>query len=433
MITRIEAYAYRCFAQLSVDLGHFHVLAGANGAGKTTLLDIPVLLGDLLAQQRVADAFLRPQEGWRGVPRAHTPAELVHQGRGDSVMFSVEAALPADIVNTMANRSAASMAHRVPDHLRYEVRLAVFNDELHVDEEYLFLFSGADKRRPEAGVRLQGAGLPRRGRSSRQAGQVVLYRGRGEATSFTAETTTRGQRIPDFRVPAGQLSLAAVPADPELFPAALWFVDLLREGAVFYDPDWTDLRRAAPPGDPTRLLPSGRNLPWLVLHLRRKDPQGFEYWLDHLRTALPQIVKVEAVEREDDHHAYLSVRYAGGYRVTSSGLSEGTLRIMSLTLLPYLPSSALPRLLVTEEPENGIHPRAIETVVQSLAAMPYDQVLVSTQSPIVLANTDLDTILTARLDGDGAVDVIPGRRHPRLRDWRGSVDIGTLFAAGVLS
>lgn len=54
-----------------VGLGGFHVLAGANGAGKTTLLDIPVLLGDLLAQQRVADAFLRPQEWRGGAPGTH--------------------------------------------------------------------------------------------------------------------------------------------------------------------------------------------------------------------------------------------------------------------------------------------------------------------------------------------------------------------------
>ena len=51
----------------------------------------------------------------------------------------------------------------------------------------------------------------------------------------------------------------------------------------------------------------------------------------------------------------------------------------------------MPRLLVTEEPENGIHPRAIETVVQSLGMLYDSQVWVSTHSPIVLAHTELPT------------------------------------------
>ncbi|SDT60926.1 methylation-associated defense system AAA family ATPase MAD3 [Actinoplanes derwentensis] len=429
MITRVEAYGYRCFPRLSVDYGRYHVLAGGNGAGKTTLLDIPVLLGDLLGQQRAADAFLRPQAARRS-PRARTLTELLHQGRGDSLMFSIEARLPADIENQMAGRSTASLADQTPTHLRYEVRLEVFSYELRVVEEYLFLFSDRGHR-PEPGVPLQGASIVQKRTKNGQA--IIRRPGAGESTRFWVETTTRGPRIPELRVPPGQLALGAVLADPGLFPAALWLGQLLREGVVFYDPDWDGLREAAPPGDPVRLLPDGRNTPWLALHLQQSDPDRYRFWVDHVRTALPQVADITAVEREEDHYAYFVVEYVGGYRVTSSGLSEGTLRILALSLLPYLPTSAIPRLLATEEPENGIHPRAIETVVQSLGSIYDAQVLVSTQSPIVLANTDLHDVLAARIGADGAVTVIPGNEHPQLREWQGNIDIGTLFAAGVLS
>ena len=43
-----------------------------------------------------------------------------------------------------------------------------------------------------------------------------------------------------------------------------------------------------------------------------------------------------ASEREEDHYAYFSVEYEGGYRVTSSGLSDGTLRILAMTMIPFL-------------------------------------------------------------------------------------------------
>jgi predicted ATPase len=218
-----------------------------------------------------------------------------------------------------------------------------------------------------------------------------------------------------------------------LFPAALWFASLLRGGVAFFDPSWEALRRPAPPGHPTRLIHSGENLPWLALDLKQSAPDRFAAWVDHVRTALPQVREIEPREREEDHYAYFSVGYNGGYTVTSSGLSDGTLRILALSILPFLSDEAMPRLLVTEEPENGIHPRAIETVVQSLSIMYDSQVWVSTHSPIVLAHTELPCILATRLNADGSVSVVAGDKHPRLRDWQGTLDIGTLFAAGVLS
>jgi len=99
-------------------------------------------------------------------------------------------------------------------------------------------------------------------------------------------------------------------------------------------------------------------------------------------------------------------------------------------VLPYL--TLPPKLVTIEEPENGIHPQAIEAVLQSLSALYDSQVWISTHSPVVLANTKLSEILCMRLGEDDSAQVVPGDRHPRLRDWQGQIDIGTLFSAGVL-
>ena len=94
----------------------------------------------------------------------------------------------------------------------------------------------------------------------------------------------------------------------------------------------------------------------------------------------------------------------------------------------------MPRLLVTEEPENGIHPRAIETVravaqhAVRLAGLGIHALADGARADGVCAD-----MLATRLDADGSVSVVAGDKHPRLRDWRGTLDIGTLFAAGVLS
>jgi predicted ATPase len=213
------------------------------------------------------------------------------------------------------------------------------------------------------------------------------------------------------------------------FPAGSWFHDLLTNGSVFYQPNIELLQTASPPGLPTTLMADGANLPWLAMELQ-KNKNRFELWVEHIQTALPQVSSIKVIEREEDHHAYFVVTYNGGYEVTSSGLSEGTLRVLSLTILPYLTN--LPRIILTEEPENGIHPRAIEAVLQSLSSIYDSQVLISSHSPVVLAQSDLDKILCARLEVNGAASIVPGTEHPQLKDWQGQIDLGALFAAGVL-
>lgn len=431
MITRIEATRYRCFDKLDVELGDFRVLVGANGSGKTTLLDIPVLLGDLLRERNLSAAFTEARDG--RAPRATALRELIFQGQGDFFIFAVEAALSErverDLLDGMSE-AARSQEDRRPTHIRYELRLQLFNEtELQVQNEYLFAFpeshaptrSTADTSAP----RMHGEVSP--GRTWR----FILKREYGGEAEFTPETVQRRRPMKSKMSPQ-QLALPRVQFESQSdFPAARWFFDLLVEDAVFFNPDWDTLRLASPPGlSKTQVLGSGKNAPWLALELQRTDGERFALWRSHVHLALPQVSDISVHEREDDHHAYFRVRYGDHFEVPSSGLSDGTLRILVLTLLAYIAKP--PRFLVTEEPENGIHPKAIEAVIQGLASIYDSQVIVSSHSPVVLARTELPHILAARICDDGAVEVMPGPRHPRLADWKGEVSLSTLFAAGVL-
>ena len=314
---------------------------------------------------------MRPDRS-RRVPRASSFPELLHGGHGSALVFAVEARLPPDVETVLASVSTAGSRKTPPTHARYELRLEVFDRGLEVAEEYLFLYA-EDDGPPQPGVPLQG----RHAGGSKLPGnkwRPVITRRPKAATELVAETATRGSRLPNLRIESVQLALASVPADDSLFPAGRWLIRLFLGRAMCYDPNWAALRRPAPPGDPPELLSDARNTPWLAQSLRDDDPAGFRLWVDHVRTALPQVSDIDVREREEDHHAYFAISYNGGYRVTSSGLSDGTLRILALSLLPYLPSHALPRLLVTEEPENGIHPQAIETVLLSLSSILDSQV-----------------------------------------------------------
>ncbi|GMU64622.1 MAG: hypothetical protein AMXMBFR36_08960 [Acidobacteriota bacterium] len=425
MITRIEVTNYRCFSQLDIDLGSLGVLIGPNGAGKSTLLDVPVLLGDLLATDNISTAFLKATQP-RG-PRAGSLTELIHKGRGDWFILSLEAELPNRVVRDLLEAATNAVKQdeaRWPKFLRYELRLQVFGGRaLQVQNEYLFTFSESQPP-PRNQARLHGEINPRRD------WDFSIRREYGGEAELRVETKLRSS----LRKSTLDASLLALPKvrfeGREAFPAAHWLLDQLTEATVLFNPDWSDLRVASPPGLSDRLAPDGRNMPWLALALRQQAPANFEAWKEHVSIALPQIAEIDVVEREEDHHAYFRVRYRGGHEVTSSGLSDGTLRVMALTLLSYVQPQ--PGLLMVEEPENGIHPQAIEAVLDSFTGQLDSQVLLASHSPVVVANVALENLLVARIEADGSASIVPGSKHPRLAEWKGNLDLGSLFAAGVL-
>lgn len=433
MITRLEATRYRCFERLDIDLGEYQLLVGPNGSGKTTLLDIPGLFGDLLRSHSIGSAFVESANGRS--PRSKTFSELVFAERGSDFTLTLEAKLPPHVTRQLeANYSSTTRGGAskhgttpkgLPTHLRYELRLEHFEARgLEVKNEYLILFP--DTQRPDRnGPRVFGerSDNPKSWRLvvAREAGQPVLYRREAKAQG----------RAQEAHVDPSQLGLSRVQFESkEQYPAARWLFEFLTRSTVFFEPDWTTLQVGSPPGLPKTVVASGKNLPWLALTLKRQNLSRYKSWVAHVREALRNVVDIDVREREDDHHAYFIVKYSGNFTVMSSGLSDGTLRVLALTLLAYLEQH--PASLVTEEPENGIHPRAVEAVLQSLSSLYGSQVWVSSHSPVVLAHSKIEHMLCTQLGTDGAVTVVRGPDHPRLKEWKGAIDLGSLFAAGVL-
>src|SRR5207247_1093410 len=137
--------------------------------------------------------------------------------------------------------------------------------------------------------------------------------------------------------------------------------------------------------------PDGSNLPWAIDRLRRTNQERFGDWLAQVRTALPDIRDIETIERPEDKHRYLRIKYNTGLEAPSWTVSDGTLRLLALTLAAYL--DVPDRIYLIEEPENGIHPRAVETVYQALKSTYENQILCATHSPVLLSLAALESVL----------------------------------------
>jgi predicted ATPase len=421
---RIEALGYRSLRYVAQPLGPFHVLVGPNASGKSSFLDVVAFLGDMLRGGVTAAIQGDPRFG---IPlRAPDGKHLAWMRERDRFELAIEVTIPEERLSRVKNGR--------PDVCRYEVAIDVAGP-LRISSETLWL-----KREDVASPPQQRTLFPEppsppdslvhapRKRTPQGWKKVVSRGEEPEKVMFLSETS--GWNNP-FRIEADKAALASLPEDEERFPVATWFRKVLTDGVQRLVLSAEHMRRPSPPGSSRGYLPDGSNLPHVVHALEREHPDRLGRWIEHLREALPDLEGVTTQEREEDRHRYLVLRYRSGLEAPSWLVSDGTLRLLALTVLAYMPD--LTGIHLIEEPENGVHPRAVETVFQSLSSVYGAQVLLATHSPVVVRMAELGQVLCFGRDSNGATDLVPGTEHPRLRDWKGSIDMGTLLAAGILS
>jgi len=418
MISAIEARRYRCLRSVSQTLSPFQILVGPNASGKTTFLDVLALVRDVL-EAGPLEAVARRTDNF---------ADLLWGRMGSDFELAVEASLPDDIAQRLNGRRYTL--------LRYELKMGLHlaTAEVGILWENVTLLSQTRCHLPDPNLfpEILPAEAELATRRARPGSRTIVRKAPDRDDHFYSEVTSEAGKgwMPSFRLGHGKSALANLPDDETRFPATTWFRSMVRDGVQSLVLNSQAMRRPSPPGQGRSFRPDGSNLPWVIERLKSDHPDRFAQWLQHVQTALPDLIGIETVERPEDRHRYLMVRFANGETVPSWGVSDGTLRLLALTLPAYLPD--IGGIYLIEEPENGIHPQAVETVYQALSSVYNAQLLVASHSPVLLANARLREVLCFGRTRDGATAIVRGDQHPRLKEWHDSANIGLLLASGVL-
>ena len=417
MITLIETLNYRCLRYVSRSLGRFHVLVGPNASGKTTFLDVVGFLQDLVS------------EGLDGAlsSRTNNPEELLFRRQGARLELAIEAHIPDELRKKTAKPDL--------DTVRYEVAIGFDETQRQFEfkAEKFLLKKTQELKSPQCLLFPRPPSAPYSLlTTSRHKNKTVVNKVWGGNDNFYSETYHRGGKgwTPSFKLGPQKSALGNLPADTKSFPVATWFREYLRTGVQPFVLNSLAIRQPSPPTRITGFLPDGSNLPWVAGRLRQENEEKYRGWIAHLQTALADLVDIKTIERPEDRHCYMVYKYRGGLKVPSWMVSDGTLRLTALTLPAYLDD--LRGIYLIEEPENGIHPGAMATVYDSLSSVYAAQVLLATHSTVLLNAARMDNVLCFAKDDTGSTDIVLGSKHPKLQQWRGEANLGTLLASGVL-
>jgi predicted ATPase len=415
MISLIEALNYRCLRYIRQRLRDFQVLVGPNASGKTTFLDVVAFLGELVDYGLDETVYTRTKDF----------SDLVWNREKKPLELAIELKIPVE------KRTELKGDYNT---VRYEVKIGYIDST----SEIGILFERAHFKKTFEERKFARDLFPKDSISpssitTKKVGRKILGKNPQGNDNYYLEVSPETGKgyFPSIKLGPKKSTLANLPDDVKKFPVATWLKSFLIQGVQRIELNCSELRLASPPyRGKYGFLPDGSNLPWVIKHLKEENPEKFKSWIEHLQTALPDLNDIFTITRDDDKYCYLKIKYKNGLEIPSWVTSDGTLRFLALTILAYIPN--LSGIYLIEEPENGIHPNAVEALYQSLSSVYDAQILLATHSPVILSMAKVEDILCFKKTELGATDIVWGSEHPRLRDWRGDPNLSVIFASGVL-
>ncbi len=188
------------------------------------------------------------------------------------------------------------------------------------------------------------------------------------------------------------------------------------------------LRKTAKVHDNNFLRADGSNLPAFLYLLQEKHPEAYSLIRRTVQMVAPFfddfVLRPDPLNEESIRLAWKhknSDQYFG-----ASALSDGTLRFISLATLFLQPKSLRPSVVLVDEPELGLHPYALAMLASLVKQVSAEtQVILSTQSPLLLDHFEPDDVLVAeRIEGSTNIRRL---ENEALSEWLKEYSLGQLW------
>ncbi len=187
-------------------------------------------------------------------------------------------------------------------------------------------------------------------------------------------------------------------------------------------------------GNDRPLLPDGGNLAAFLYRLKNQD-QGFAYHrvVRTVRMIAPYFEDF-VLEPDNANPKEIILNWRERESDVVFGphqFSDGTLRAIFLVTLLLQPENELPRLIIIDEPELGLHPYALNVVASLVkTASRHRQVLVSTQSSAFLDYFEAADVIV--VDRAGKESIFKTLCADELASWLEEYSLGEVWEKNVI-
>ncbi len=409
MLTRFKVSGFKNLVDVDIRFGPFMCIAGANAVGKSNLFDAILFLSALADKP-----FKEAVKSVRG--NSGSPADIrsLFHRYGDNtdskIVFEAEMIVPKEGIDDLGQKIEASNTF-----LRYSLELAYNADkgsiELFKEELTRIRHVGASKHLLFSHNKAWRVSIIK-GDNHRPLISTDIIEDVSIIHTYLDHSIVGGSMIHADTLPRTVLSTAS--AMPNMFAltpqtAIMAKREMQSWRLLLLDP--LALRKPDNYNAPTQLGADGSHLPATLYHLSKANGNDESRIYQQITNRLSELIEGVygiGVDKDEKRELFtLELTDRNGTKFSARDLSDGTLRFLAAAVIEA--DTNMNGLICIEEPENGIHPARIPSMIKLLRDIatdpelpveegnPLRQVIVNTHSPAVVAQVPNDSLIVAEL------------------------------------
>jgi predicted ATPase len=259
-----------------------------------------------------------------------------------------------------------------------------------------------------------------------------------EKIKWSPVNTTLNQQFKDFG--SGHKESQFFNMDTPIQPESI-FKSILSHCRVYQFHDTSNdsfIKKIGNIDDDRHLKSNGGNLAAYLYSLKNNE-QYRDYYdkiISRIRMILPQFGDFDLYPQSFNPQ-YIILNWHeknnSDYSLGAHQTSDGSLRFMALATLLLQPPQKMPKIIIIDEPELGLHPEAVSVFCDMVrTASCYSQIILSTHSPRLIDEFDPRNILVAEKNFDNNCSSFKKLNSLELEHWLADYCLSELWEKNVL-